>query len=125
MSDQSDRTTDGRFKKGVCPNPKGRPRKDHSMSGAILDAANETVTVNHNGRKRRMAKARASASQIANKAATGDIRAAKILIDYSLKAEEQKAASGTTERSLIKSDQEIVELFLAEYRKSLGLEAAS
>jgi hypothetical protein len=122
MDEHTERNSDGRFKKGVCPNPRGRPRKDRSISKAILDAANEMVVASHGGRKRKMPKVRATATQIANKGIQGDLRAGKMLLDYAVKAEAQQAAVAPAEPVLTQSDQEILDRFLADYRRSLGLE---
>ena len=56
-----DRDSNGRFKKGVSPNPSGRPRKAQTVSKAILDAAKGKVTVSENGKRRRVRKIEAAA----------------------------------------------------------------
>lgn len=52
MNDERDEK--GRFRKGACPNPKGRPRKDRSVSAAILTAADAKVTATENGKRRKI-----------------------------------------------------------------------
>jgi len=44
----------GRFTKGVCPNPKGRPRKSKSFDDSMRTALNTKVTVNEGGKKRKV-----------------------------------------------------------------------
>ena len=107
MNENEPPARNGRFQKGVCPNPAGRPRKTRSVSAAILKAANETVTANENGKKRRMRKIEATAAQVANKGMQGDLRAGKMLIDYVAKAEEEKAAADNQDTALTQSDLEI------------------
>jgi hypothetical protein len=121
MSEEYERTSNGRFPKGQSGNRKGRPRKDRSVNTIILDAANELITAHHGGRQRKMPKLRATATQMANKGASGDLRAGKMLLDYAAKAEEQHAAKVPAEVPLTLSDQEIADAFLAEYRRSLGM----
>lgn len=113
------REHNGRFKKGVSPNPKGRPRKDRSVSTAILTAALSTVTANENGKRRKIPKLEATATQIANKGASGDLRAAKMLMDMTSRAEADKRAALADDALLSQSDQEIVDRFLADYRQHL------
>ena len=125
MSEDVDREANGRFPKGQSGNRKGRPRKGRSVNTIILDAANELVTANHGGRQRKMPKLRATATQIANKGMQGDLRAGKMLLDYAVRAEAQQAESVSAEPSLLPSDQEILDRFLADYRRSLGLEVES
>jgi hypothetical protein len=72
--------TSGQFKKGQSGNPRGRPRHSGSFIDRVLEALNEKVTINENGNKRTITKYQASAKQIANKAASGDIKSIKLLM---------------------------------------------
>jgi hypothetical protein len=118
MSTQT-RGPDGRFPAGRSGNTKGRPRKEATVSAAILSAINKTVTANtDHGRKRKMRKLDATATQVANKGASGDLRAAKMVLDMAAKAEALEATRAVPETLFI-SDQEILEQFLADYRRHL------
>lgn len=121
MSIEPEREANGRFPKGQSGNRKGRPRKDKSVNTAILKAANEVIVANDRGHKRSMRKLDMTAAQMANKGASGDLRAGKMLLDYAAKAEEQHAAKAPVDVPLTLSDQEIADAFLAEYRRSLGM----
>ena len=112
------RDTRGRFPPGHSGNRNGRPRKPKTVSDAIIAAMNKTVAANENGRKRRIRKLDATATQIANKGASGDLRAGKMLLDMAAQAEARDAAQAAPE-PLTLSDQEILDQFLAEYRKHL------
>ena len=79
---------------------------------------NKTVTANENGRKRKVRKIDATATQIANKGASGDLRAGKMLLEMAAKAEERQASQAVPE-ALNRSDQEILGAFLADYRRHL------
>jgi replication-associated recombination protein RarA len=108
----------GRFPPGHSGNRNGRPKKPKTVSDAIIAAMNKTVAANENGRKRRIRKLDATATQIANKGASGDLRAGKMLLDMAAQAEARDAAQ-TAPETLTLSDQEILDQFLAEYRKHL------
>jgi hypothetical protein len=112
------RDTRGRFPPGHSGNRNGRPKKPKTVSDAIIAAMNKTVAANENGRKRRIRKLDATATQIANKGASGDLRAGKMLLDMAAQAEARDAAQAPPE-ALTLSDQDILDQFLAEYRKHL------
>lgn len=121
MSEQ-ERAQSGRFPKGKSGNPKGRPRKDWTVGAAILTAANATVTATENGKRKRIRKVDATAAQLANKGASGDIRAGKLLLDMAAKAEAAEKAAAPGEAPLTQSDQEIVDAFLADFLKHIAEE---
>lgn len=79
---------------------------------------NKTVTANEQGRKRKVRKLDATATQIANKGASGDLRAGKMLLDMAAKAEALEAAKAVPETLTI-TDQEILDCFLADYRRHI------
>ena len=79
---------------------------------------NKTVTANEHGRTRKLRKLDATATQIANKGASGDLRAGKMLLDMAAKAEAMEAAKAVPDTLTI-SDQEILDRFLADYRQHL------
>lgn len=108
----------GRFPSGQSGNRNGRPKKRKTVSEAIITAMNKTVAANENGRKRRIRKLDATATQIANKGASGDLRAGKMLLDMAAQAEARDADASTPETFTV-SDQEILDQFLADYRKHL------
>ena len=112
------RGPNGRFPPGRSGNTKGRPKKAGSVSAAIMSAMNKTVTANENGRKRKVRKIDATATQIANKGASGDLRAGKMLLDMAAKAEALDAFQAVPPTLTI-SDQEILDRFLADYRRHL------
>ena len=112
------RDTRGRFPPGHSGNRNGRPKKPKTVSEAILTAMNKTVAANENGRKRRIRKLDATATQIANKGASGDLRAGTMLLDMAAQAEARDAAQAAP-ATLTLSDQEILDDFLSQYRKHL------
>jgi replicative DNA helicase len=112
------RDTRGRFPPGQSGNRMGRPKKLNTVSEAIITAMNKTVAANENGRKRRIRKLDAAATQIANKGASGDFRAGKLLLEIGAQAEAREATHAVPETLTI-SDQEILDDFLAQYRTHL------
>ena len=113
-----ERASRGRFAPGTSGNSNGRPKAAKTVSAAIVSAMNKTVTATANGQKRKVRKLDATATQIANKGASGDLRAGKMLLDMAARAEEQQASLAVPE-VLTRSDQEILDDFLADYRRYL------
>ena len=70
-----------RFEKGRSGNPKGRPSGAKNLSTLFIEALNETVIVAENGGRRKISKRQAIVKQIVNKAAKGDWRCTKLLLE--------------------------------------------
>ena len=109
------RERNGRFGLGNCANPSGRPRKDRSITNTILKELNAPLTITENQKRKRVSKIAASAKQIANSGASGDLRAAKMVMDYGLKAEGSQAGAPQAAPLTI-NDKEIVARFIARLR---------
>jgi len=69
-----------RFQKGRSGNPKGRPSGTKNKATVLEQALDQTVHVNQGGKRLIMTKWEAAATQLANKAAAGDIRSIQILL---------------------------------------------
>ena len=69
------------FKPGHSGNPKGRPKGSKSLEAYVEKALEESVMVQEGGRRRSISKREAIAKQLVNKAASGDLRACKMLND--------------------------------------------
>lgn len=69
-----------RFKKGKSGNPTGRPKGTPNFATALERALGEQVVVNEGGQRRTVTKLEATVTQLANKAAMGDLRAIKQLV---------------------------------------------
>ena len=69
------------FQKGQSGNPAGRPKGSKGISDVIAAALNERVTVTMNGKRRSITKWEAACTQMANQAASGDAKAAKLMIE--------------------------------------------
>jgi len=70
-----------RFAKGTSGNPKGRPPGSKNLRHLFEEALDEEVTISENGRRRVISKREAITKQLVNKAASGDARSIKLLVD--------------------------------------------
>ena len=70
----------GRFQKGTSGNPKGRPKGSQNLSTIFRKVINQKVVIKENGIKKKVTKGEAVALQLTNKAAAGDVSAAKEII---------------------------------------------
>ncbi len=110
----SDRDNGGRFRPGAAsPNPKGRPRKARGVDAAVWGALSEKVTVTEQGQRRHRSKLDITAAQIANKGASGDLRAAKMAIDQARKAEERASSDAVRAPIMTQADNEIAARVIA------------
>ena len=75
------------FQKGRSGNPSGRPKGSKNLSAVIAAVLSERVTVNQNGKRCSITKLEAAVTQLANKAAAGDGRAVKLIIEMLHQAE--------------------------------------
>ena len=80
-----------RFKKGQSGNPAGRKKGVRSLNREVMDALNERVAVSQNGRRRTVTKLQAALKQAFNKAAQGDTKATKLMLDLARQADQDEA----------------------------------
>jgi Family of unknown function (DUF5681) len=69
-----------RFQKGQSGNPKGHRKGSRNVATLLEQALNERVFVTENGKRKTITKLEAMLKQLANKAASGDHRAIKLLM---------------------------------------------
>jgi Family of unknown function (DUF5681) len=69
-----------RFKAGQSGNPRGRPRGTKNRITILNQTLNERVLVTDNGKRKSITKQEAIFKQLVNKAASGDHRAAQLLL---------------------------------------------
>jgi Family of unknown function (DUF5681) len=72
-----------RFPKGVSGNPKGRPKGVRNFQSELREELGSKITIQENGKRKRITKRRAVAKQIATKAANGDLKAIPLLLNQS------------------------------------------
>lgn len=109
---EKDRKANGQFGAGNRANPNGRPRKGKSMYDEVARELQAKVTITENGKRKRVSKLAANAKQIANQGASGEIRAAKMAVDFALRAEKERETP-IEAAPLSQNDRAIVERFIA------------
>jgi hypothetical protein len=82
-----------RFQKGASGNPSGRRKKGRDLGTELSKELNAPITINDNGKRRRISKVQGILKQLANKALTGDIRAAQTVLTYYQQVLEKAALS--------------------------------
>jgi hypothetical protein len=111
---------DTQFKKGSSGNPKGRPRKTLDFHLELLREFGSSITINENGRRRRISKYEAVIKQLAIKAMSGNLSAIRILLGLCQVASEKDALLGASQSSGPKkvnysemTDEELLEIIHA------------
>ncbi len=68
------------FQKGKSGNSSGRPKQDPGIAAVFRKVSKQRVTANGPSGQQCMTKLEASVTQLVNKAASGDLRAMKVLM---------------------------------------------
>ncbi|HEX4022165.1 MAG TPA: DUF5681 domain-containing protein [Acidobacteriaceae bacterium] len=100
---------DHRFKAGVSGNPKGRPKGSHNVRKVLERTLLETVVINEGGRRRTITKLQATVLQLANKAASGDLGAVRLLLELARSTEEEVENRVPTDTVLPEIDQKVMQ----------------
>jgi hypothetical protein len=77
----------------------------------------EKVVINENGRRKTVTKLEAALKQLVNKAASGDIRALRQLLESARDAEAKQNASGSQDPAIGEPDQEVIDGILKRFEK--------
>ncbi len=106
-----------RFKAGVSGNPKGRPKGSLNMATVLTQALRERVVIIENGHRKSVTKFEAALKQLANKAASGDIRALRELHDWTRDAEAKQTAPGVQNPVIEELDREVIDGIMKRFRE--------
>jgi hypothetical protein len=107
-----------RFKKGVSGNPKGRPKGSLNVATVFLKTLHEKVVVNEHGQRRTVTKLEAALTQLVNKAATGDLRALRQLLELAREAEARQSLPAAQNVVLSDLDHEVMQGVLERFSGS-------
>ena len=106
-----------RFKKGQSGNPKGRPKGSLNVATVFLKTLRERVVINENGQRKTVTKLEAALKQLVNKAATGDTRALRLLLELARDAEAKQNAGEMQNPVVGELDQEVIEGILQRFQE--------
>lgn len=107
-----------RFKKGMSGNPKGRPRGSLNVATVFMKTLREKVVVNEHGQRRRVTKLEAAMKQLINKAASGDQRSMRLLVELARDAEAKQNVPGAQDPVISAVDQEIIDDILKRFSET-------
>jgi hypothetical protein len=96
-----------RFRKGISGNPNGRPKGSPNVATAFAKALREKVVINERGQRKTVTKLEAALKQLVNKAASGDLRAVRQLLELARDAEAKQNLPGA-QNSLGDLDHEVI-----------------
>ena len=102
-----------RFKKGTSGNPKGRPKGARGLKTDLLEELGSLVRVTENGQTKKYTKQQVVMKRLTEKAAKGDIRAIKTVVDAVLMIIGPDGEVAKSGLAVSASDQEIIKQALA------------
>jgi hypothetical protein len=85
------------FRKGESGNPRGRPKGQRNFATELRDALSETVVVTEHGKRKRLTKRTVICRQLANRSASGDLAALRLLLPLLAQAEAAEASATTSD----------------------------
>jgi Family of unknown function (DUF5681) len=106
-----------RFKKGVSGNPRGRPKGSLNVATVFVKTLREKVVINESGQRKTVTKLEAALKQLVNKAASGDIRALRQLLESARDAEAKQNLPGGQNPVIEELDQEVIEGILKRFQE--------
>jgi hypothetical protein len=106
-----------RFKKGVSGNPRGRPKGSLNVATVFIKTLREKVVINEHGQRKTVTKLEAALKQLVNKAASGDIRALRQLLESARDAEAKQNTSGGQNPVIEELDQEVIDGILKRFQQ--------
>lgn len=108
-----------RFRSGQSGNARGRPKNARNSATIVREALTARVKLKDEGRTRSMSKLEVSMTQLANKAASGDLKAIAMVISL-YREIEADSANRSQEKPLDRADREILDMLLERVRAAKG-----
>ena len=113
----------GQFKKGESGNPNGRPKGSRGLEKVVLDELKTKITVNENGRSKKVKKVEAIAKQMVNKAMTGDSKSISLVLGVSQRHEDKLAAKASPLiETLPEEDKQVMESLMERMQAQFNAE---
>ena len=103
---------DSRFRAGQSGNPKGRPKGARNRTAILDHALNERVVVTDHGKRKSITKQEAIFKQLVNKAASGDYRAAQLVLNQMRELEARLSSTESGREIIDQADQQVFENFV-------------
>ena len=85
------------------------------MATVLARTLREKVVINENGQRRVITKLEAAVKQLVNKAASGDLRALRHLVDLVVSGEERAAQAPVSDSALSGDDQKVMQGILERF----------
>jgi len=108
------------FKAGESGNPKGRPKGAENRTTILSKMLNERVVVTDKGKRKSWTMEEAIYKQQVNKAASGDHRAAQLVLGEIREIEARISATPTGREIVDEIDQQVLQNFLKRLRRHGG-----
>lgn len=112
-----------RFRKGQSGNPKGRPKGTPNMATVLARTLREKVIITENGKRKTLTKLEAALSQLADKAASGDLKAFGLLAKLVQSAEEREIQAPASTPTLDEFDEQVVAGILKRFESTRNEDA--
>jgi hypothetical protein len=97
-----------RFRRGESGNPHGRPKGTLNLATVLERTLREKVIINENGKRKTITKLEASIKQLADKSASGDIKAFQLLSALVRFTEERAIKTVAPNSTLDEFDEKVV-----------------
>jgi predicted DNA-binding ribbon-helix-helix protein len=103
-----------RFKKGQSGNSRGRPPEAKNLSTMLDQELNQRVVVAEDGKRKAITKWRAFIKQLVDRAAAGDLRAGKLILDLYSGTESRAEAKSSQTADFTDADLKVIEQLNAQ-----------
>jgi hypothetical protein len=105
-----------RFKKGVSGNPNGRPKGSLNVATVFTKTLREKIVINEHGQRKTVTKLEAALKQLANKAASGDLRAVRQTVELARDSEAKHNTTPAQNPEFGEFDREVMDDILKRFQ---------